>query len=145
MRIRYHHPIPNFYNVENPINPMDTVSDDFLYELNDFVLNQGFIGISYSKLSDEFKKEWDIDWDNILILKYAMSEDILKMEDSREKTILEDKEFQEVGKKTFEIADFLSEKDDYDVSIIKKEREISLIIGSNDYSITLTKHRPPKK
>lgn len=44
-----------------------------------------------------------------------------------------------------EIADFLSEKDDYDVSIIKKEREISLIIGSNDYSITLTKHRPPKK
>ena len=107
MRIRYHHPIPNFYNVENPINPMNTVSDDFLYELNDFVLNQGFIGISYSKLSDEFKKEWDIDWDNILILKYAMSEDILKMEDSREKTILEDKEFQEVGKKTFEIADFL--------------------------------------
>lgn len=44
-----------------------------------------------------------------------------------------------------EIADFLSEKDDYDVSIIKKEREISLIIGSNNYSITLTKHRPPKK
>ena len=44
-----------------------------------------------------------------------------------------------------EIADFLSEKDDYDVSIVKKEREISLIIGSNNYSITLTKHRPPKK
>ena len=44
-----------------------------------------------------------------------------------------------------EIADFLSEKDGFDVSIIKKEREISLIIGSNDYSITLIKHRPPKK
>lgn len=44
-----------------------------------------------------------------------------------------------------EIADFLSEKDDYDVSILNKEREISLIIGSNNYSITLTKHRPPKK
>ena len=29
--------------------------------------------------------------------------------------------------------------------IIKKEREISLIVGSNDYSITLIKHRPPKK
>lgn len=44
-----------------------------------------------------------------------------------------------------EIANFLSEKDGFDVSIIKKEREISLIIGSNDYSITLIKHRPPKK
>jgi hypothetical protein len=44
-----------------------------------------------------------------------------------------------------EIADFLSEKDGFDVSIIKKEREISLIVGSNDYSITLIKHRPPKK
>ncbi|WP_296796327.1 4Fe-4S binding protein [uncultured Methanobrevibacter sp.] len=107
MRIRYHHPIPNFYKIENPLNPLNTVSDDFLDELNDFVLNHGFVGISYSKLSDEFKKEWGIDWDNILILKYAMSEDILKMDDSKEKTILEDKEFQEVGKWTFEIADFL--------------------------------------
>ena len=44
-----------------------------------------------------------------------------------------------------EIANFLSEKDDFDVSIIKKEREISLIVGSNDYSITLIKHRQPKK
>lgn len=44
-----------------------------------------------------------------------------------------------------EIADFLSENNDYDVSILNKEREISLIIGSNNYSITLTKHRPPKK
>lgn len=44
-----------------------------------------------------------------------------------------------------EIAGFLSEKDGFDVSIIKKEREISLIVGSNDYSITLIKHRPPKK
>lgn len=44
-----------------------------------------------------------------------------------------------------EIANFLSEKNGFDVSIIKKEREISLIVGSNDYSITLIKHRPPKK
>lgn len=29
--------------------------------------------------------------------------------------------------------------------IIKEEREISLKIGENDYSITLTKHRTPKK
>lgn len=107
MRIRYHHPIPNFYKIENPINPLTSVSDDFLDDLNEFALNQGFVGISYSNLSDEFKKEWAIDWDNILILKYVMSDDILLMENSREKTILEDEEFQKVGQKTFEIADFL--------------------------------------
>ena len=43
------------------------------------------------------------------------------------------------------IADFLKEIDGYDVEVIKGEREISLIVGANDYSITLTKHRPPKK
>lgn len=43
------------------------------------------------------------------------------------------------------IADFLAKIDGFDVEIIKKEREISLLIGENDYSITLIKHRPPKK
>lgn len=44
------------------------------------------------------------------------------------------------------IASFLSTCDvTYDVKIVKKEREISLLIGANDYTITLTKHRPPKK
>lgn len=44
-----------------------------------------------------------------------------------------------------QIADFLKTIDGYDVDIIKGEREISLIVGTNDYSLTLTKHRPPKK
>ena len=44
------------------------------------------------------------------------------------------------------IASFLSTCDiTYDVKVVKKEREISLLIGANDYTITLTKHRPPKK
>ena len=43
------------------------------------------------------------------------------------------------------IADFLAKIDGFDVEIIKNEREISLLVGENDYSITLTKHRPPKK
>lgn len=43
------------------------------------------------------------------------------------------------------IADFLGKIDGFDVEIIKNEREISLLVGKNDYSITLTKHRPPKK
>ena len=107
MRFRYHQPIPNFYLQENPNHPNTTISDALLGELNDFILDLDFAGISYSKLSDEFKKEWEIDWDNIIILKYFMSEDILKMEPSKEKCRLEDAEFQEVGKKTFEVADFL--------------------------------------
>lgn len=44
-----------------------------------------------------------------------------------------------------EIAKFLATNDDFSVKIFNKEREISLIVGDNDYSITLTKHRPPKK
>ena len=53
-----------------------------------------------------------------------------------------DEEKQEIIAK---IADFLKEIDGFDVEIIKNEREISLLVGENDYSITLTKHRPPKK
>lgn len=43
------------------------------------------------------------------------------------------------------IADFLSERCDYCVEIVKKEREISLKVGENVYSLNLVKHRPPKK
>lgn len=139
MRFRYHHPIPNFYEIDNPISPLNNISDDFLNELNEFTLNQGFVGISYSKLSDDFKEEWAIDWDNILILKYVMSEDILTMEASREKTILEDKEFQEIGQKTFKIADFLR-KNNFQADLIHPlDDTISLraiAMQSNDCIIT---------
>lgn len=43
------------------------------------------------------------------------------------------------------IADFLAKNKGFSVEILKKEKEISLKIGENDYSVTLTKHRPPKK
>ncbi len=43
------------------------------------------------------------------------------------------------------IADFLAKNEGFSVEILKKEKEISLKIGENDYSVTLTKHRPPKK
>ena len=78
MRFRYHQPIPNFYEIENPHHPKTTIDDDFLKEFRDIAVASRFAGLSYSKLSNEFKKEWDIDWDNIIILKYAMSEEILK-------------------------------------------------------------------
>ena len=109
MRFRYHQPIPNFYEIENPHHPKTTITDDFLKEFRDIAIASRFAGLSYSKLSDEFKKEWDIDWDNIIILKYAMSEEILKMDPSKEKCKLMDEEFQEVGAKTFALADILRE------------------------------------
>ena len=139
MRIRYHHPIPDFYEVDNPIDPLDSVSDDFLNNLEQFILDKSFVGVSYSKLSLEFRKRWGIDWKNILILKYLMSEEILKMKPSREKTKLEDEEFQEFGRKTFEIADFLR-KNNFDAELIHPlDDTISLraiAMQSNDCIIT---------
>ena len=109
MRFRYHQPIPNFYEIENPHHPKTTIDDDFLQEFADIAIASRFVGLSFSKLSEDFKKEWDIDWDNIIILKYLMSEDILKMEPSDEKCKLMDEEFQEFGAKTFALADILRE------------------------------------
>ncbi|WP_346662054.1 ferredoxin [uncultured Methanobrevibacter sp.] len=109
MRLRYHQPIPNFYNQENPHHPNNLISDDFLQEFADIAIASRFAGLSFSKLSEDFKREWDIDWDNIIILKYMMSEDILKMEPSDEKCKLMDDEFQEFGAKTFALADILRE------------------------------------
>ena len=109
MRLRYHQPIPNFYNQENPHHPNNLISDDFLQEFADIAIASRFAGLSFSKLSEDFKNEWGIDWDNIIILKYLMSEDILKMEPSDEKCRLMDEEFQEFGAKTFALADILRE------------------------------------
>ena len=83
MRFRYHQPIPNFYQIENPQNPDSIISDAILDEFRDIALASNFAGVSYSRLNDEFKDEWDIDWDNIIILKYFMSDSILKMEPSK--------------------------------------------------------------
>ena len=109
MRFIYHQPVPDFYSIDNPADPKNNISDDFLKEFTDIAIASQFAGLSYSKLSEEFKSEWNIDWDNIIILKYYMSEDILKMEPSREKCRLEDEEFQEFGAKTFALADILRE------------------------------------
>lgn len=139
MRIRYHQPIPNFFKIENPINPLNHILEDTLNDLNLLIHEKDFIGMSFSKLSDEFKKEWGIDWDNIIILKYKMSDDILKMEPSREKCVLEDKEFQEFGKKVFEIADYLRENNFKADLIHPLDDKISLraiAMQSNDCIIT---------
>ena len=104
---RYHKPLPNFYKIENPQNPKREISDDLLIELNELSLRYGFSGISYSKLSDEFKGEFDIDFDNVLIFKFLMGDDLIRMDPCREKGKLMDEEFQGYGVHVYEFADFL--------------------------------------
>ena len=106
---RYHKPIPNFYKIENPENPKTEISDDLLAELDDLAKKYDFTGISYSKLSDDFKKDLNIEIDNVLIFKFLMGMDLINMEPSREKGKLMDKEFQEYGVHVYEFADFLRE------------------------------------
>ena len=106
---RYHKPIPNFYKIDNPINPKTEISDDLLIELDELAKKYNFTGISYSKLSDDFKKDLNIDIDNVLIFKFLMGVDLINMEPSREKGKLMDKEFQEYGIHVYEFADFLRE------------------------------------
>ena len=79
---RYHKPIPNFYKIDNPINPKTEISDDLLIELDELAKKYNFTGISYSKLSDDFKKDLNIDIDNVLIFKFLMGVDLINMEPS---------------------------------------------------------------
>ena len=106
---RYHKPLPNFYRVENPENPKKEISVDLLDELFELAKEYGFTGISYSKLSDDFKTKFNIDFDNVLIFKFLIGDDLIKMGPSDEKCKLMDEEFQEYGAHVFEFADKLRE------------------------------------
>ena len=88
-------------------NPKTEISDDLLSELDELAKKYNFTGISYSKLSDDFKKDLNIDIDNVLIFKFLMGVDLINMEPSREKGKLMDREFQEYGIHVYEFADFL--------------------------------------
>ena len=68
-----------------------------------------------------------------------MSEEILKMKPSKEKTKLEDEEFQKFGRKTFEVADFLRENNFKADLIHPLDDRVSLrsiAMQSNDCVIT---------
>ena len=107
---RYHKPLPNFYKINNPENPKREISDELLDELNQLAKKYNFSSISYSKLSDEFKKDFNIDFDNVIIFKFLMGDELLKMQPSREKCKLMDEEFQDYGVHIYEFADFLRER-----------------------------------
>lgn len=110
IRFKYHAPIPEAYQVSNPENPRREITDEEFEEFKQKAFEGDVLGFSYSKLSDEFKKEWDIDFDNVITLKYEMSPDFLYMEPSPEKCKTIDDEFQEVGVFIYGLADFLREK-----------------------------------
>ena len=104
---RYHQPLPDFYKSDNPLNPKRKISDDLLLELNELAKKYNFSGTSYAKLSDEFKKEFNIDFDNVIIFRLLIGKDLIRMESSKEKGKLMDIEFQEYGIHIYELADFL--------------------------------------
>lgn len=104
---RYRKPLPNFYEFENPQNPKSEISEELLNDLEKLALKYDFVGLSYSKLSSDFKREFNIDFENVIIFKFLMGEDILKMPQSREKGKIMDEEFQGYGIHVYEFADFL--------------------------------------
>ena len=104
---RYRKPLPNFYEFENPKNPKREISEDLLADFNNLILKYNFSGLSYCKLSDEFRQEFGIDFDNVVVIKFLRGDDLIKMEKSKEKCRLMDEEFQEYGVHVYEFADFL--------------------------------------
>ncbi|MDO5848426.1 MAG: 4Fe-4S binding protein [Methanobrevibacter sp.] len=138
MRFRYHKPIPDAYEVANPKNPKREISVKDFKSFEDLAHDFGVDGIRYSKLSEEFKKEWDIDFDNVITLIYIISDDILKMKQSKEKAILLDDEFQDIGRDIYRLADFLRSSG-YEANILHPlDDRISLraiAMQSNDCAI----------
>ena len=136
---RYHKPLPNFYKNENPQDPKREISEELLEDLLNLALKYDFTGISYSRLSDDLKREFDTDIDNVIIFKFLMGEDILKMPPSTEKGKLMDEEFQEYGFHVYEFADFLRQNGFQADIIHPLDDNISLraiALQSNDCAIT---------
>ncbi|MBQ9159975.1 MAG: ferredoxin [Methanobrevibacter sp.] len=136
---RYHKPLPNFYKNENPQDPKREISEELLEDLLNLALKYDFTGISYSRLSDDLKREFDTDIDNVIIFKFLMGEDILKMPPSTEKGKLMDEEFQEYGFHVYEFADFLRQNGFQADIIHPLDDNLSLraiALQSNDCAIT---------
>ena len=136
---RYRKPLPNFYSFDNPSNPKTEISPELLEDLNELALRYNFAGISYSKLADDFKSEFGIDFENIIIFKFLISEDLINMPPSKEKGKLMDEEFQDYGIHVYEFADFLR-KNGFQADIIHPlDEKLSLraiALQSNDCVIT---------
>lgn len=104
---RYHKPLPDFYSIDNPANPKTEISEDLLNQLNELAFKHNFTGISYSRLTEKLKNEFSVDFDNVIIFKFLIGDDLIRMEPSRAKGKLMDEEFQDYGIHVYEFADFL--------------------------------------
>ena len=107
IRFRYHAPVPNFYKIKNPENPLKTISNDLLNEFEEEVLKKGFRRLCYSTLDEEDYSKFQNDCKNVIILKFPITPSILEMEPSREKYKCMDDEFQDVAKSLFDLCDYL--------------------------------------
>lgn len=136
---RYRKPLPNFYNFENPKNPKREISEDLLDDLRVLAEKYNFTGLSYSKLPDDFKKDFNIDIDNIIIFKFLIDDELIMMEPSKEKGRMMDDEFQGYGIHVYEFADFLRENGFQADLIHPLDNNLSLraiALKSNDCVIT---------
>ena len=138
-RFRYHKPLPNFYKIATPKNPKSEITDELLDVLLELALKYNFSGITYSKLSDDFKNEFKIDFDNVLIFKFLMGDDLIKMNPSVEKCKMMDDEFQGYGIHVYEFADFLR-KNGFSADLIHPLADDlsmrAIAMQSNDCAIT---------
>ena len=138
MNFKYHQPVPDCYDKDNPDEPLTEISDKDFKKFKKLAKKYGVNEMVYSKLSDEFKKEWDIDFDNVITLVYLFPDEILKMDPSKEKATLLDDEFQDVGGYIYKITDFLRDSG-YKADIINPlDDRISLraiAMQSNDCAI----------
>ena len=136
---RYRKPLPDFYSFENPSSPKTEISPELLGELTQLAFKYGFVGLSYSRLDDDFKSEVNIDFENVIIFKFLIGTELINMEPSRKKGKLMDEEFQEYGVHIYEFADFLR-KNGFQADIIHPlDENLSLraiAMQSNDCVIT---------
>lgn len=138
MRFQYHKPVPDFYKADNPKKPLTSINNNQLEKLNKLAEQYGCCGISYAKLSDEFRKKWDIDYDNVVIFKFFMADGFLEYGPSKNKAIALDREFQEIGRNIFKLADYLRNEGFMATLINPIDDKISLrglVMQSNDCGI----------
>lgn len=138
MRFKYHQPVPNCYSVKNPTEPLNIASDKVFKNLEKMSKNNGCIGCSYVKLSEEFKEKWNFSHENIILFNYFMPEDIILKESSKNKAKLLDNDFQVISNSIFGFVDYLRGEGFSAELINPLDDKMSLraiALQSNDYAL----------
>ncbi len=94
----------------NPENSKNTVEDDFMKEFEDYAYSVGINKLGYSKVPPEFIfKDKSILFDNAIILIMEMDKEAVDMAPSPETQEMGVVTYDELGKKTNALAEFLRE------------------------------------